>query len=204
MKNFVLGIGMLVLLGVSGVVHATAEWNAQDYDLYSGDFNGDGKTDILYIAKNPSMPSGIARSDGTGPNIAWQSWPSNYLGINWSGNAYNVIVADFNGDGKADIFLQSTTPGNSYLLLTSNTGLVVGISQTVANSTMGLIWSGDQHHIIAGAFGGSVNGHPKAGLFLQATSSAGIDAVVLSDANGLFTAASPNDFSASANLPVVE
>jgi RHS repeat-associated protein len=191
-KNFVLGIGMLLLLGVSGVVHATAEWNAQDYDLYSGDFNGDGKTDILYIAKNPSMPSGIARSDGTGPNIAWQSWPSNYLGINWSGNAYNVIVADFNGDGKADIFLQSASPGNSYLLLTSNTGLVVGISQTVANSTMGLIWSGDQHHIIAGAFGGSVNGHPKAGLFLQATSSAGIDAVVLSDANGLFTAASPN------------
>jgi RHS repeat-associated protein len=183
---------MFVLLCVGGAVHATTEWNAQDYDLYSGDFNGDGKTDILYIAKDPSMPSGIALSDGTGPNIAWQSWPSNFLGINWSSNAYNVIVADFNGDGKADILLQSVTPGNSYLLLTSPTGLVVGITQTIANGAMGLTWSADQHHIIAGAFGGLVNGKPKADLFLQATNSAGIDAIVLSDASGTFTSTSPS------------
>jgi len=160
-----------------GIVQATTEWNAQDYDLYTGDFNGDGKTDVLYIAKDPSMPSGIALSDGTGPNIAWQSWDSNFLGITWSGNAYNVIVGDFNGDGKADIFLQSAVPGNNYLLLTSSTSLVVGISQVVANGAMGLTWSADQHHIIAGAFAGSVNGHPKAGLFLQATSRTGTDAV---------------------------
>jgi RHS repeat-associated protein len=186
-KNAILGIGMIVLLGASGLVHATTEWNAQDYDLYAGDFDGDGKTDILYIAKDPSMPSGIARSDGTGPNIPWQSWASNYLGINWSANTYNVIVADFNGDGKADIFLQSVGPGNSYLLLTSSAGLVVGISQTISNGAMGLTWSADQHHIVAGDF----NGDHKADLFLQATSAAGTDAVVLADANGMFTSASP-------------
>jgi len=183
--------GMSVLLALCGLAHATTEWSAQDYNLYSGDFNGDGKTDILYIAKKPNMPSGIALSDGNGPNIAWQSWPSDFLGINWSGNAYNVIVADFNGDGKADIFLQSVTPGNSYLLLTSAAGYVVSVSQTIPETTMGLMWSADQHRIIAGAFAGRVNGHPKADLFLQATSSSGTDAIVLSDANGMFTAASP-------------
>ena len=187
MKNAILGFGVFVLLSFSGLSHAATEWNAQEYDLYAGDFDGDGKTDILYIAKDPSMPSGIARSDGTGPNIAWQSWASNTFGINWSSNAYNVIVADFNGDGKADIFLQSVGPGNSYLLLTSNTGLVVGISQTIANGAMGLTWSADQHHIIAGDF----NGDHKADLFLQATSASGTDAVVLADTNGMFTSASP-------------
>ncbi len=187
MKNAILGFWGFVLLSVGGLVHATTEWNAQDYDLYAGDFDGDGKTDILYIAKDPSMPSGIARSDGTGPNIPWQSWASNFLGINWSGNQYNVIIADFNGDGKADIFLQSVGPGNSYLLLTSNTGLVVGISQTIANGAMGLKWSADQHHIVAGDF----NGDHRADLFLQATSPSGTNAVILSGAGGFFSSASP-------------
>lgn len=71
-----------------------ATFDAQDYDLYPGDFNGDGKTDILYIAKDAGKASGIAISDATGEPSAtdapWQSWPSNYLGIQWSGNAYNV------------------------------------------------------------------------------------------------------------------
>ena len=191
MRQMMRVTGILALLLFGGVLHASTEWNAQEYDLYAGDFNGDGKTDILYIAKDPSMPSGIAASDGTGPNIAWQSWPSNFLGINWSGNDYKVIVADFNGDGKADILLQSVASGNSYLLITSSSGYVTGISQTIANTTMGLVWSASQHNIIAGAFAGSVNGHPKAGLFLQATSPSGTDAIVLSDANGMFTSASP-------------
>ena len=30
------------------------DWSTQAYDLYFGDFNGDGKTDLLYIAKDPA------------------------------------------------------------------------------------------------------------------------------------------------------
>ena len=191
MKNFILGIGMLMLLSVCGIGHATTEWNAQDYDLYSGDFNGDGKTDILYVAKDPSMPSGIALSNGTGPNIAWQSWPSNFLGINWSGNSYKVIVADFNGDGKADILLQSVASGNSYLLLTSSSGYVTGISQTIANSTMGLVWSAESAQHYRRRFRGKCQRSSEGRSVPQATSPAGTNAIVLSDANGMFTSVSP-------------
>ncbi len=189
MRTRLFGLGMSALLVMSGAVHAGTEWNAQDYDLYSGDFNGDGKADILYIAKDPSMPSGIALTDSSGaPNTNWQSWPSNYLGIQWSGNTYNVIVADFNGDGKADILLQSVLPGNSFLILTSPKGYVVSIAQTIAENAMGVDWSADQHHIVAGDF----NGDHKADLFLQATTSEGTNAVVLADNNGTFSGTSPS------------
>ncbi len=32
-----------------GVARADTQWSAADYDLYPGDFNGDGLTDMLYI-----------------------------------------------------------------------------------------------------------------------------------------------------------
>lgn len=174
-------------LGCSQPAAAATDWSTQDYDLYAGDFNGDGKTDILYIAKDPSKVSGIALSDGTGPNVPWQSWQSNFLGIAWYGNSYNVVVADFNGDKKADIFLQAKAPGDNYLILTGTDGHIRAISQTVGNGAMGLTWSADQHRIIAGDF----NGDHRVDLFLQATSVSGVNAVVLADQNGQFTASSP-------------
>jgi YD repeat-containing protein len=163
------------------------DWSTQAYDLYFGDFNGDGKTDVLYIAKDPSGISGINLSDGSGPNIPLQSWSSNYLNIPWSGNHYTVIIADINGDGRSDILLQSNTPGDNYLLLANPEGKFVGIEQTVSNSTAGVVWSADQHRIVAGDF----NHDGKADVFLQATSSSGLNAVILADGSGHFTATSP-------------
>jgi hypothetical protein len=179
---------VVAALGLAAVPAAhAADWSAQAYDLYFGDFNGDGKTDVLYIAKDPAGISGIDLSDGNGPNIPLQSWASNYLNIAWSGNRYTVIVADFNGDGRADILLQSNTPGDSYLLQANPQGKFVGITQTIANTTAGVTWSADQHHIVAGDF----NNDGKADLFLQETSPAGLNAVMFADGNGTFTATAP-------------
>jgi RHS repeat-associated protein len=162
-------------------------WSSEDYDFYAGDFNGDGFTDVLFIAHSPSMPSGILLSDGTAPTILGQIWSSNYLGIPWSSDAYTVLVGDFNGDGKADIFLQSNGPADSYLLLTDSSGSVSAISQTVPVGAMGLDWSFDQHHLVVGDF----NGDGHADLFFQPTVPGGISAVVYSDQNGQFTSQAP-------------
>jgi hypothetical protein len=190
-NNVLRGFGFALCLTISAVAHTQTTWDAQDYDLYMGDFDGDGKTDILYIAKSPTGTSGIDLSDGNGANIPLQSWSSNYLGITWSGNQYTVIVADFNGDGKSDVLLQSNTPGNSFLLFANAQGMLTGISQVIGENTAGLAWSADQHHLIAGDF----NGDGQAGLFFQATSPTGTNGVMLTSTSaptiGQFTATAP-------------
>jgi len=170
-------------LSLASLADAATPWSTQDYDLYSGDFNGDGKTDILYIAKDAAKPSGIAVSDGSGPNIAWQSWASNFLGIQWYGSQYVAVVGDFNHDGKADVLLQRVTPGDNYLLLADATGRLVAISQTISNSALGLSWSKDKHTILAGDF----NGDGRADLFFQAATPSDTNAIVLADTSGTFT-----------------
>jgi RHS repeat-associated protein len=183
-------IAVALLIGcVSGIAFAqtAGTWSTQDYDLYSGDFNGDGKSDLLYVAKAANRASGVLLSDGSSPTVAGQSWVSNYLGIPWAANAYGVVVADFNGDGKADLFLQSSTAGDSYVLLTDANGQISAISQTIPNGAMGLAWSSGQHTILVGDF----NGDGRADLFLQSNYAGGVNAVVAADANGQFSSAAP-------------
>jgi RHS repeat-associated protein len=187
MRISVASIWAVALLGWSTSTWATNSWSAQDYDLYPGDFNGDGFTDLLYVSRNPSMPSGILLSDGTSPATPGQSWLSDYLGISWSSNTYTVVVGDFNGDGKADIFLQSDSPGDSYLLLTDANGRITAISQTVSAQAMGEDWSANAHHLVVGDF----NGDGRDDLLLQPVLSGGTAAVVLADEAGQFSSQWP-------------
>lgn len=187
MRRILFGILCVLSWGWAGAAQPVNAWSTQDYDFYAGDFNGDGNTDILFVGRNPSLPSGILLSDGTAPTILGQTWASNYLGIPWSSNAYTVVVGDFNGDGKADIFLQSNGPGDSYLLLTDSSGQISAISQTIPAQAMGLTWTADQYHLVVGDF----NGARRAGLFFQPTAPGGTAAVMYTDENGQFTSSAP-------------
>jgi RHS repeat-associated protein len=168
-------------------VAAHAGVDLSHYDLYPGDFDGDGRTDVLFIAREAGQVSGIALSDGQGFSRTLQTWSPTYLGIPWNDGQYRVVVADFNGDGRADVFLQRTSPGDHYLLLTEEGGLG-GISQTLAENHAGLAWSSEDHLAAAGDF----NGDGRADLFLQATRDTGLNAVFLADDAGRFTSARPH------------
>jgi RHS repeat-associated protein len=89
---------------------------SQTYSLFQmvfGDFNGDGKTDILEIVNNGIVnnqstcgQSAVYLSTGTGLVKSNFSVPSDWC-------KYEVIAGDFNGDGKTDIAL--VPPGDTGL-----------------------------------------------------------------------------------------
>lgn len=187
MKNNTLAMLVVAFLAVltGSQAHAEADWNSAEYDLYPGDFDGDGATDLLYVAKDPSKASGIARSDGNGPNIPWQSWLSNYLGIPWHSNLYRIVVADFNNDNRSDVFLQRTSAGDHYLLLANDNGKFTAINQTIANQYLGYTWSADEHRAHAGDF----DGDGRADLFLQGTRRTSTHFIVTANGNGQFVSA---------------
>jgi hypothetical protein len=98
--------------------------NVAGYIPYFGDFNGDGKTDILwdlpdaYGRSNGQRYLWLSRGDGT---FLVYTNPGN---LNGSVVGYTATVADFNGDGLSDIlWVQSDIYGRSsgaQVLWTSN------------------------------------------------------------------------------------
>lgn len=188
MKNAVRSLSLIIavlVLSISGGSPLQAsELNSQDFQIAIGDFNGDGKSDLLYIAKDPGRPSGIASGDASGgPNTDWQSWPSHFLGIPWHSGNYNPVVGDFNGDGRSDLLMQTTSVGGwSYLLFTNSEGKfdVASIHQAIPDYCQGLYLSTKRHRILAGNFVSNGNGTQTArrDLFLQATNPGGTHALM--------------------------
>jgi YD repeat-containing protein len=181
-----LRLASAIALTGSAAAHAQLPWSDDTHQIAFGDFNGDGKTDLLYVAKSSSANSGIALSNNAGPYEVSHSWPSNYHGIAWHSSTYKPIVADFNGDGRADLLMQRQAPGDHYLFFTSAAARIdAGIGQTIPSNQGGQIWSADAHRIVAGDF----NGDGKADVFLQSNTQSGLNAVYLASAAGTFGSA---------------
>src|SRR5205085_9952683 len=72
------------------------------YPIASGDFNSDGKTDVVLF-----QPLGIAFGDGKGGFTSVQ--PISWSNANQQFNSARAQVADFNGDGKPDVAIASDT-----------------------------------------------------------------------------------------------
>ena len=127
-----------------------ATWDTyRDMKVLVGDFNGDGKTDVM---KFDVPSSGVAQlglwvglSDGRGRfnTSPWARWDT-YRDM-------KVLVGDFNGDGKADV-MKFDVPGGGVAQL----GLWVGLSDGARfDGTQWARWDTSRAmHVLAGDFNG--------------------------------------------------
>ncbi|HEY3645641.1 MAG TPA: FG-GAP-like repeat-containing protein, partial [Gammaproteobacteria bacterium] len=104
-------------------------WNAQDENLYVGDFNGDGRADLLVqsrraIAGESAYALLLADGDGRFSHIA-ETWNLKDLGADWDPANHRIVIEDANHDGIMDITLRSTDGGANYVFEGNTQGLFI-------------------------------------------------------------------------------
>jgi hypothetical protein len=89
------------------------------YDLFVTDLNGDGIADLLAKEKIPPGHWFVARGDGVAFHVEPLPWLSGWAVVS---AAYDLFVADVNGDGRADLVAKErNTPGNWYVAVSGGT-----------------------------------------------------------------------------------
>ena len=110
-----------------------------EYGVLMGDFNGDGRTDILRWSRTTSMNElWLSNGDGTfTKSLAFNLTGQNLNGSNFGTNdgCYVGMVADFNGDGLSDILRvakPSCSSGGNLLFLSAGDGSFTTVVLPVA------------------------------------------------------------------------
>ncbi|MBS1985528.1 MAG: VCBS repeat-containing protein, partial [Bdellovibrionales bacterium] len=107
--------------------------------LTFGDFNGDGKQDILSVVSSTGGGT-LYLSTGTGLVATSFSVPTS-----WDGNAY-YVVGDWNGDGKADLAVLPATSLTATIYLSTGSGFVSATTasySTYSSRGFGADWNND-------------------------------------------------------------
>jgi RHS repeat-associated protein len=128
--------------------------------VFPGDFNGDGKTDLLTRSSDTDNTSPWQINLSTGVGFVTQpfTWPAlGWPNLNQMGEGDKVVIADFDQNGKSDIFFSKPNslsgPSFSYSLIyyskgngLFNSGPVQALSQIIgpqSNAIMAGDFSGE-------------------------------------------------------------
>jgi RHS repeat-associated protein len=131
--------------------------------LYTADFNGDGRTDIIQVAAGVMYVYGLTNENQL--VLLCQKSDSRIT------TTYPALLGDYNGDGKADLIFPTaeTAPNNNVFAFFMSTGTdFVKIEQTLPFANTGMGWDNTtltQPFIIAN----DMNGDGKTDLILCTT-----------------------------------
>ena len=131
------------------------------YDVMrTGDFNGDGKTDVLWIKASTGSNRLVSRAaDGT------FTCGVNPLSTSAVGGSGVIYVADFNGDGKSDVLWYAMGTGNNIFLINNGSG-------TAFTQVTNPIATGNLNASSGALYVADFNGDGKADLFLRGATTA--------------------------------
>ena len=154
------------------------------FAIAGGDFNGDGRMDLVAAPTNSSQEIivlfGRGGSDGFGPPMFFQA----------GGNPRHIAVGDLNGDGKPDLVVtldgfSDALGGRFAILFNDGTGkfffpINLSVEGTPAQSVLADVNNDGKPDIIAGLFNGTDQGRV---------------AVLLNNGSGFFSHAPNSPFS---------
>lgn len=159
--------------------HLLLNWSGDQTKWLLGDFNGDNQTDWLLQALEEKGPSSVVLTQtDVNLNSVQQTIPYLHLGMQWDANHHDIVVGDFDGDFRDDVFLQGKLDSDRHALaLASTDGRFESLAFDFDDQHLGFDWRASEHQLIAGQF----DGDGKTDLFLQGSQTASHGFVVSSE-----------------------
>jgi hypothetical protein len=117
------------------------------HQFYGGDYNGDGKSDMLVYGSNDGNWR-LGTSDGT--NLTWSTVSNTGNFGNLMDGGHRIFTGDFTGDGKSDVLFYYSGDGHWWLGTSSGTALTWTLA---AGTTFGNLLDGT-HAIYTGDYNG--------------------------------------------------
>jgi len=144
--------GGFVMNAASFTINANSNWHI----IRTGDFNGDGTTDMLWRADDGTVTDWLGQANG-----GFVSNGANFT-INASSNWHIIETGDFNGDGKDDILWRAddgtvtdwlgqanggiASNGANFTMNASSDWHIVGTGDFNADGKTDVLWQSDAGH----------------------------------------------------------
>ena len=143
-------------------------WSHSGRVLVPGDWNGDGRTDLLMQQRSAQYNSFVllGRALGGFETVRTVTTQSGMTADRWAAADHTAIVGDYDGDGRSDLVLQQRlASGQDTLMLRGNAtgGFDNAAVVTQSFGTTGFHWASDERVLVAGDW----NGDGRTDLVLQ-------------------------------------